>query len=324
MARSSCGTCERVCRPCVTVRVRVRVCQCCNTCTTFYACYYTLKLLLMLRMVHLGGPQRDYAHKCPVNDVIIHPNQAELISCDANGSVRIWDLAANACTHELVPEDDVAMRSVSLASDGSMLVAGNNKGNVYVWRMLATSSSQLMAGRNGGVSSSMAHAGAAPGAVPPMADGNLPTSSAHEDDMTWDLQPVTKIHAHGKYLLRNVLSPDVRHLATASADSTVKIWSITSAANASAATSSTSSSSARSSQGTAGIAHTTTFKPERTLSGHQRWVWDCAFSADSEYLVSCASDHTARLWEISTGTTIRQYQGHHKAVTCVALNDLSV
>ena len=63
--------------------------------------------------------------------------------------------------------------------------------------------------------------------------------------------------------------------------------------------------------------------------GHQRWVWDCAFSADSAYLVTgehifppgssyfhilltASSDHTARLWEMSSGETVRQYNGHHK------------
>lgn len=35
-------------------------------------------------------------------DVAIHPNQGEIISCDQAGSVKIWDLAANSCTHELV------------------------------------------------------------------------------------------------------------------------------------------------------------------------------------------------------------------------------
>lgn len=46
--------------------------------------------------------QRIYLHDCPVNDVVIHPNQGELISCDQSGSVKIWDLAENTCTHELV------------------------------------------------------------------------------------------------------------------------------------------------------------------------------------------------------------------------------
>lgn len=70
-----------------------------------------------------------------MNDVIIHPNQGELISCDQNGSIKIWDLAENVCTHELVPEEDVSMQSVSISADASHLIAGNNAGHVFVWRI---------------------------------------------------------------------------------------------------------------------------------------------------------------------------------------------
>lgn len=34
------------------------------------------------------------------------------------------------------------------------------------------------------------------------------------------------------------------------------------------------------------ISPTYDFKLEKVLIGHQRWVWDCAFSADSAYLVT--------------------------------------
>jgi G protein beta subunit-like protein len=37
-----------------------------------------------------------------VNDVCVHPNQGELISCDQAGSIKQWDLSDNICTHELV------------------------------------------------------------------------------------------------------------------------------------------------------------------------------------------------------------------------------
>lgn len=62
---------------------------------------------------------------------------------------------------------------------------------------------------------------------------------------------------------------------------------------------------------------------EATLTGHQRWVWDCAFSADSAYLVTACSDHYARLWELQSQQVIRQYNGHHRGAVCVALNDYS-
>lgn len=198
-----------------------------------------------------GHVQRNYKHECPVNDVVIHPNQGELISCDNDGNVRIWDLSENVCTHQLIPEDDVPVRSVSVASDGTMLVAGNNKGNCYVWRM--TTSRDVTA-----------------------------------------LHPVTKFRSHGKYITKVLLSPDVKHLATCSADYTARIWS------------------------TEGDS----FALETTLQGHQRWVWDCAFSADSAYLVTACSDHYVRLWELASGQIIRQYNGHHKGAIAVALNDV--
>lgn len=74
-----------------------------------------------------GSLQRNYHHTHPVHDVVIHPNQGELISGDRGGNVRVWDLGENRCTHQLIPEEDVAVASVSVASDGSLLAAGMNK-----------------------------------------------------------------------------------------------------------------------------------------------------------------------------------------------------
>ncbi|KAI9882872.1 MAG: hypothetical protein M1823_005381 [Watsoniomyces obsoletus] len=327
--------------------------------------------------------QRNYQHGHAVNDVVIHPNQGELISVDRGGNVRVWDLGQNRCTHHLVPEDDTAVASVTVASDGSMLCVGNNRGNVFAWRML------------------------------------------QNRDVT-SLVPLAQFRAHHQYITRILLSPDVRHLATCSADHTARIWNAdisqlnldasttntggtggggttptpsstttppatatttatttTSSSSSSAFASSTSGASSSSSgeddgegessnenlasagassQTLNGSTHTITntngtgtnnatgpvssttlagggsgtlsasttpaattmaFPLESTLHGHQRWVWDCAFSADSAYLVTACSDHYARLWELSSQTIIRQYNGHHRGAVCVALNDYS-
>ncbi|PGH12330.1 hypothetical protein AJ80_06740 [Polytolypa hystricis UAMH7299] len=298
-----------------------------------------------------GTLQRNYMHKAPVNDVVIHPNQGELISGDRSGTIRVWDLGESRCTHQLIPEEDVSVASVSVASDGSLLCAGNNKGNVYLWRMI------------------------------------------QDRDVT-NIVPIAMFQAHKDYLTRVLLSPDVKHLATCSADHTAKVWSLDSEfvqakATADAAvkketngdvksgdsptqqqqpngvSSATTSnrtpsdiwasgqhSEHRSSMADSALglippdsskgdssslvpafpsppdglpmdSNTNTLYLETTLSNHQRWVWDCAFSADSAYLVTVCSDHYARLWELSTGQIIRQYSGHHRGAVCVALNDYS-
>ena len=98
--------------------------------------------------------------------------------------------------------------------------------------------------------------------------------------------------AHNTYITKCLISPDCRRLATTSADQSVKIWDMAS-----------------------------NFREDKSLLGHQRWVWDAVFSADSAYLVTASSDQTARLWDVAQGETIRHYTGHHKAVICVALHD---
>jgi G protein beta subunit-like protein len=145
---------------------------------------------------------------------------------------------------EQVPEEEVPMRSVTVSNDGATLVGGNNKGNCYIWNIQNTR------------------------------------------DFT-DLQPKTKFQAHQRYLIRCLLSPNgrlgsfsfsfffkpttrcifadltsSRTLATCSADTTIRLWDLSSSLHA----------------------------PTKILQGHQRWVWDMAFSADSAYLVSGASD----------------------------------
>ncbi|GMN54801.1 hypothetical protein TIFTF001_023923 [Ficus carica] len=52
----------------------------------------------------------------------------ELISGDQNGNIRVWDLTANSCSCELVPEVDTAVRSLTVMWDGSLVVAANNNG----------------------------------------------------------------------------------------------------------------------------------------------------------------------------------------------------
>jgi WD40 repeat protein len=120
------------------------------------------------------------------------------------------------------------------------------------------------------------------------------------------LMPITHFKAHAQYITRVLLSPDVKHLATCSADHTAKIWEVKDLESMVPAPGQATSEARP-------------FKLESTLTGHQRWVWDCAFSADSAYLVTACSDHYARLWELHSEQIIRQYNGHHRGMSMVLL-----
>lgn len=255
-----------------------------------------------------GGIQRSYNHGSAVNDVVIHPNQGEIISCDRAGSVRIWDLAENTCSHQLIPEEDVPMSSVTVATDGSVLCAGNN--NVSYFQCLLQLERQLISVK-----------------------GNVFVWRMEQYRDKTQLIPITQFKAHNQYITRVLLSPDVKHLATCSADHTAKIWEVKDNLDELEPSQTLVNSSSNQQQNGGGVhgqqaqansaGPPVPFKLESTLTGHQRWVWDCAFSADSAYLVTACSDHYARLWELSSEQIIRQYNGHHRGAVCVALNDYS-
>jgi len=213
--------------------------------------------LIKIWDVRAPGCQREFESRAAVNTVALHPNQTELVSGDQHGNIRVWDLAANACSCELVPELNTAVRSVSISLNGTMVVAANNNGVCYVWKLMK---------RSGSV-------------------GGLTTLATH-------FEPHAKLQAHDTYVLKCLLSPDMRVLATASADCTVRLWNVGGG-----------------------------FQLVQTLTGHSRWVWDCVFSVDAAYLVTASSDTTAKLWELASGEPIRTYSGHSKTVVCCALND---
>jgi len=199
--------------------------------------------------VRAAGCQREMENPSPVNTAALHPNQVELIYGDQAGSLKVWDLRSNTCTRALVPSGKVEtpLRSISISANGKRVVAANNKGQCFVWRL-------------GG-----------------------------DDTSVFDAY--TKIDAHGTYITSVRISPDCKHMATASADHTVKIFDMK------------------------------VFRHVQTLKGHEDWVWDAQWSSDSSMLVTCSSDNTAKLWSAATGEIMREYAEHTKTVSAIILGD---
>ena len=81
----------------------------------------------------MKGARRTSQNDSPVNDVVLHPNQAEIISVCRNGTVRIWDLAENKIRKTLGGGKISSLQTASIMGDGSVLVAADQSGQIHVW-----------------------------------------------------------------------------------------------------------------------------------------------------------------------------------------------
>ncbi len=132
-------------------------------------------------------PQPHHAQQhVAINSVVLHPNQAELLTGDQEGRVRVWDLGSNRCIHETQPEGNIPVRSVTISNDASLIAAGNNEAHLYVWRTQEDSTGAYFA------------------------------APLHAEPLK----------AHARYLLKCVFSPDSQRLVTTSADKTAKLWNV--------------------------------------------------------------------------------------------------
>jgi G protein beta subunit-like protein len=232
-----------------------------------------------------GGSRCHREYKCPapVNSVVLHPNQGELISCDRDGNLMVWDLVANKLVAKRRPGKASAagqqsLLSLSISPDSSLLVAASASG---VCHMFAPKPSAM-------------------GSAADESDGGA-TEGSYASLGSFEAHP-------GHFVLQCRISPDGQCLATTSSDHTVRIWSL---APMDASGRWVDSGAAEGEGGVEGseappLPPAATHKGSRagaslnveckkTLVVHDKWVWDCAFSADSSYLVTASSDTSARV-----------------------------
>lgn len=169
---------------------------------------------------------RNYKHNAPVNEVVIHPNQGELISCDRDGNIRIWDLGENQCTHQLTPEIDISLQSLSVAGDGSILVAANSKGNCFVWEMPNhTDASNLKP-----ITKFKAHNDYITRILLSSDAKHLSTCSADQTARIWSVNDnfslESTLDGHQRWVWDCAFSADSAYLVTASSDHYVRLWDL--------------------------------------------------------------------------------------------------
>ena len=85
------------------------------------------------------------------------------------------------------------------------------------------------------------------------------------------------------------MTPDGRHVVSASSDKTLKVWDLASG------------------------------REVATLQGHTDGVTACAVTPDGRHVVSASADKTLKVWELASGREVATLQGHTERVTACAV-----
>ncbi|KAA8490768.1 Target of rapamycin complex subunit LST8 [Porphyridium purpureum] len=250
-----------------------------------------------------------------------------------------------------------SLQSLSLHSPTGRLAASCKTGTVFIYK-LDFADPQLIQPAQSLPSSMQASEGAplsSSSSFPPQSGpsssspqpsspqhptGKSSSSSTARADGANLLSLETVVPVHRRYILRVGWSADGKMLATAQDDGSVRIWTeqerdaavrdgatdghVSDVGSGSLPFDHQQLAGHQAQSGAPGVAGaggaaTTNFRNVAVLAGHQRWVWDFSFTPDSQHLFSASSDKKALLWDVGSAAVVREYVGHQKAITCLAV-----
>ncbi|EMD86695.1 hypothetical protein COCHEDRAFT_1146497 [Bipolaris maydis C5] len=140
------------------------------------------------------------------------------------------------------------------------------------------------------------------------------------------------LEGHGNDVTSIAFSHDSTWLASASRDSTVKIWDASSGTclqtleghgncvNSVAFSHDSTWLASASLDWTVKIWDASSGTCVQALEGHIDWVTSVAFSHDSTWLASASRDSTVKIWDTSSGTCVQTLEGHIDCVNSVAFS----
>lgn len=190
-------------------------------------------------------------HTQSVYSVHFAPNRQTLASSSNDATIRIWDASNGNCL-SILQGHSSGVQCVRYSPDGQLLASGCRDGSIRLW--------------SGDCSHNRS-------SKPSIVTSSVKLPQEHTD-WVWNI----------------AFSPDGHWLASASLDSTLRLWSVPDG------------------------------QPIHVLEGHTYDVYGLAISADSQLLVSTGKDYTVRLWSLQGGQNLKTLRGYRGGIHSLSLS----
>ncbi|MBD1909350.1 MULTISPECIES: NB-ARC domain-containing protein [unclassified Leptolyngbya] len=190
-------------------------------------------------------------HTQSVYSVHFAPNQQTLASSSNDATVRIWDVSNGNCL-SILQGHTSGVQCVRYSPDGQLLASGCRDGSIRLW------------------------------------NAHLPHNRASKPNVI--TSSVKLLQEHTDWVWNIAFSPDGHWLASASLDSTLRLWSVPDG------------------------------QPIHVLEGHTHDVYGLAISADSQLLASTGKDYTVRLWNLPGGQNLKTLRGYTGGIHSLSLS----
>jgi WD40 repeat protein len=213
------------------------------------------------------GIKTLHGHTNEVCSVAFSPDAHTLVCVSLDQSVRLWDCFTGQCLKTWYGNTDWAL-PVAFSPDGKILASGSNDKTVKLWDWQTGSCIRSLEGHTDfiyGIAFSP--------------DGETVAVDGFPGISKLSLAPA---------LATKERHPKGQILASASTDSSVRLWNIS------------------------------TGQSFQILLGHTDWLYTVAFHPQSKILATGSADCTAKLWDISTGQCLKTLSEHTDKIMGIA------
>ena len=268
------------------------------------------------------GQKTEDQTKSAVWCATFSPDGTEILTANADGTIRIWDAELKREQRQLKGHKNGVMSAV-FSSDGKKIVTASRDETVRIWdavsgrelkklaedirfttaafspdgkKIVAASHDDIVlicdvaSGKElrqlKGHTDNVWSAHFSPdGKKIATASGHVNVSGSG-DVRIWDAESGKELHKlkghRGFYSV--AFSPDGKKIATAGGDNVARIWDVASG------------------------------KELKKLAGHTDGVWTVAWSRDGKKIVTTSWDNTAKIWDATTGKEVKPLEGHKNTV----------